>query len=432
MVRSRTANGPGDSTGGVAVILTGGEHLSVLAAVRALGAAGYAPWVAVHERGAYAARSRATAGIIEVPSPWDDARGFVTEIAEAAERIQAAVVLPGTEYGMSTLAQHAGDLPAGVVLGTGPLSAIANATDKGKLAGFARKAGLRVPPTADIGLSTIPARLPFPFPVVVKPHRSEHRGVDGVVRHVGARYVDSSQDLRAALAALPGERGLVQPFLHGPMGSFAGVFWDDQMVCPVQSRGDRLWPAPCGSLSHAETVPLDPRLAEAVTRLLRSVGWNGLFQMDFFESAGEFIVTDLNPRFYTSLSHATRAGLNLPGIWVDLLRGQVPNVPASYRIGVHYRHDEGDLRALARMFVRGQRAAALGGLIPHRDTAHAVFSITDPAPLMTSLSRLVRHASRRVERPFRTDEPRPAGARGGAASPTNRPVSDVDPMGSPV
>jgi predicted ATP-grasp superfamily ATP-dependent carboligase len=216
------------------------------------------------------------------------------------------------------------------------------------------------------------------------------------------------------------------------MGSFAGVFWDGRLVCAVQSRGDRLWPAPCGSLSHAETVPLDPRLTEFVTRLLRAVGWNGLFQIDFFEEAGEFIVTDLNPRFYTSLSHATRAGLNLPGIWVDLLRGHVPDVPPSYRVGVHYRHDEGDLRALARMFIHGQRTAALGGLIPRRDTALAVFSVTDPAPLMTSLSRLVRHASRRLERSFRPDVPRTAGARGGAASRRNWPAPDANPMGSPV
>jgi predicted ATP-grasp superfamily ATP-dependent carboligase len=418
--------------GPVAVILTGGEHLSVLAAVRALREAGYAPWVAIHERGAYAARSRATAGVIEVPSPWEDGRGFVSAIAAAAERIQAAVVLPGTEYGMTTLAQHAGDLPADVVLGTGPLPAIANATDKGRLAGFAQTAGFRVPPTVDLSRFTIPDRLPFPFPVVVKPHRSEHRGIDGAGRHVGARYVESTQDLVAALAALPGERGLVQPFLPGPMGSFAGVFWDDRMVCAVQARGDRLWPAPCGSLSHAETVPLDPRLSEAVTSLLRLVGWNGLFQIDFFEDAGEYVVTDLNPRFYTSLSHATRAGLNLPGIWVDLIRGQVPDVPSSYRIGVHYRHDEGDLRALLRMFVNGPRAAALGGLIPHRDTAHAVFSVSDPAPTITSLSRLSNHVSRRMNaRLFPTDELRPAD-RGGSATRRTSPTGDVDPMGSPV
>jgi predicted ATP-grasp superfamily ATP-dependent carboligase len=399
MTPSRRASEP------VAVIVTGGEHVSVLAAVRALRSAGYAPWVAVHDRGAYAARSRAAAGIIDVPSPWDDGRGFVSEIVAAAVRIQAEVILPGTEFAMMTLAENADSLPPGVVLGSGPPEAILMATDKGRLVGFARAAGLRVPPTADLTLSAFPDGLPFPFPVVVKPHRSELRGEDGVIRHVGARYAESVQDLRSALAALPGGRGLVQPFIDGPLGSFAGVFWGGRMICAVQSRGDRLWPALCGSISHAQTVPLDPRLSEAVSNLLRAVGWNGLFQIDFFERSGEFTVIDLNPRFYTSLSHAARAGVNLPGIWVDLLRGRVPDVPASYRVGVHYRHDEGDIRALARMLIRGPRAAALRGLRPRRDTALAVFSATDPGPVLTSLSRLLRHVSPRTGEPiFRTEE----------------------------
>ena len=423
-----------------AVILTGGEHLSVLAAVRALRAAGYAPWVAVHEQGTYAARSRDTAGIIDVPIPWVDGGGWVREIAAAAERIPARVVLPGTEYAMDTLARHAGDFPPGVALGTGSRAAIANATDKGRLVEFARAAGLSVPPTVDMGLSALPVRLPYPYPVVVKPHRSELRGRDGVVRHFGAHYARSTEELRAALAALPGERGLVQPFMRGPMWSFAGVFWEGRMVCAVQSRGDRLWPVPCGSISHAETVPLDPRLCDALSELLRAVGWSGLFQVDLFMRAGEFVVTDLNPRFFTSLGHATRAGVNLPGIWVDLLLGREPRVAGPYRVGVHYRHDEGDLRALAHMLTHGQRAAAFRGVVPRPDTAMAVFSARDPWPVMTSFSRLlqryrparVREAKRAVSRALVEPTLRPApqtavpsqdGVLSGSASPTRTTVS---------
>ncbi len=377
------------------VILTGGEHLSVLAAARALRAAGYAPWVTVHERGTYAARSRAVAGIIDIPSPWDDERGFVDGIVEATERTRAAVVVPGTEFGMDTLARHAAELPPGVVLGMGPPSALDNATDKGRLGEHARAAGLSVPPGLDLSLAAVPENLPFPFPVVVKPHRSELLGQDGVVRHYGAHHATSMSDIRAALEALPGERGLVQPFLVGPLVSLAGVFWDGRMVCAVQSRADRLWPSRCGSISHAVTVPLDAGLSQSVADLLQAVGWQGLFQVDLFERRGSYTIIDLNPRFYTSLSHATRAGMNLPAIWVDLLLGRVPAVPSTYRTGVHYRHDEGDLRALAQKLARGPRLDGLRGLIPHGDTALAVFSVNDPGPVVTSIARLVRHFVRR-------------------------------------
>ena len=383
-VRSTQQSGP-------ALIVTGGEHLGVLAAVRALREAGYAPWVAVHDRGAYAARSRAAAGVIEVPSPGADSSGFVRALARAAKRIPAQVILPGNELGLVALADHANVFPSSVALGVCSPTVVANATDKTLLDGFVRAAGLSVPTTVEVNLEGVRDPLPFPYPVVVKPHRSELRGGDGLFHHFGARRARSAQELCAALSALPGRRGLVQPFLNGPLGSIAGVFWNSQLICAVQSCGDRLWPPYCGSMTHANTVPLNPRLVAAIGSLLRAVGWEGLFQVDFFEQSGEFVVIDLNPRFYTSLAIATRAGLNLPGIWVELLRGQLPLVPSSYRTGVGYRHDENDIRSLMHMLIYGPRRAALRGFIPQRDTALAVFSLKDPWPVLTSLTRLVRY-----------------------------------------
>lgn len=404
--------------------MTGGEHVSALAAVRALRAAGYAPWVTVHERGTYAARSRATAGVIELPTPWEDESGFVGSLVEAARDVGAAAILPGTEFAMATLARNADRIPADVVLGMGTPSALEEATDKGRLAIHARRAGLEVPPTAVIDLSTADDPLPFPFPVVAKPQRSEFHGEDGVVRHYGALHVTSADALRRAVASFPGGRGLVQPFLPGPMWSLAGVYWHGRMVAAIQARGDRIWPPLCGSISHGETVELDASLSEAVGRLLRSVCWDGLFQVDLFGRPGGYLVTDLNPRIYTSLGHATHAGLNLPAIWVDLLLGREPAVPASYRLGVHYRHDEGDLRAVAHLLLRGPRGAGLRGLIPSGDTALAVFSPNDPAPLLTSLSRLARRRSRLREAMG------PVGPSLSTPDPTGRSWSTGQPPGS--
>lgn len=377
-----------------AVIVTGGEHVSVLATVRALHAAGYAPWVAVHRPGTYAARSRAAAGVVTVPHPADDGRGFVDALAAASARVRAEAILPGTEVAMVALSEHAHRLDPSVRLGIGPRRVMADATDKGLLGGFAREAGLAVPPSMEVASDDVPPELPFPYPVVVKPRQSELRGADGLVRHVGARIVRSAEALPAALAAIPGGCGLVQPFLTGPLGSIAGVAWDGRLVAAIQARGERLWPIDCGSISSGVTVPLDPALARAVEGLLRRIGWQGIFQVDVFERDGTYTIIDLNPRVYTSLGHATHAGLNLPGIWVDLLRGVAPSVPTGYRVGARYRHDEGDLRALAHMLRHGPRAAALRGLVPRRDTTLAIFSARDPGPSLTSLSRVARYLRR--------------------------------------
>ncbi|HET8785105.1 MAG TPA: ATP-grasp domain-containing protein [Candidatus Limnocylindrales bacterium] len=379
---------------GDAVILTGGEHVSVLGAVRGLRAAGYAPWVAVHEQGTYASRSWASEGILEIASPWDDAGAFVAGIAAAAQRVGALAILPGTEYGMETLARHAGELPDEVVVAVPPLPMLADVTDKRRLLDFAARVGFPTPPTRDVSLDDLPVVLPFRFPVVVKSPRSEFREEDGVVRHHGTQLASSMHELEYALAELPRARGLIQPFWSDPLVSVAGVFWDDRVVSAVQSRADRVWPQPCGSISHAVTVELDGRLVDRVGTLLRSMGWRGLFQVDLFQRGDDYAIIDLNPRFYTSIGHATYAGLNLAGIWLDLLLGRQPEVPDSYRVGVHYQHEEGDLRAVGQMLLHGPRGEALRALVPHPETAHAVFSPTDPWPLLTSVSRFMRRGSR--------------------------------------
>jgi predicted ATP-grasp superfamily ATP-dependent carboligase len=388
------------SRNGASVLVSGGEHIGVLAAVRALRDAGHRPWVAVHEAGAYAARSRAAAGVISVPDPSRDEKGFVCALADAAARIPVAVVLPGTEVELAVLSQHADRFPATVALGVCPPSIVSTATNKALFAQLAQSAGLSVPRTEEVSLSDRRRELPLRFPAVVKPLGSELRSDDRAIRHFVPRRVDSSEELRAALALFPAGRGLVQPYLPGPLGSIAGVFWKGEMIGAVQSSAQRIWPRHCGSMTYAVTVPLNQDLAALVDNLLVAIGWNGLFQIDFIEHAGRYYVIDLNPRIYTSLAITTRAGVNLPAIWVDLLRGRATSARHRYLSGVAYRHDEDDIRALVVMLIRGPRGAALRGLFPRLRTAHAVFAFRDPLPALTSLAKLRLAARTAIARRF--------------------------------
>jgi hypothetical protein len=82
------------------------------------------------------------------------------------------------------------------------------------------------------------------------------------------------------------------------------------------------------------------------------------------------------------------AGLNLPAIWVDLLLGRQCQL-GGYRIGTRFRHEEKDVRALAKMLVDGEHLGALQGCMPRRGTTHAIFSFRDPMPLLVSVGKLI-------------------------------------------
>lgn len=377
--------------------MSGGEYPGGLAAVRALRAAGYEPWVADPVVGVYAARSRACAGTITVTDPRVDPLSFAGELAKAASRIGAAVVLPGTEAALLALGEHRGLFPSGIAVGAPAPELTIAATDKQSLAVRAAAAGFAVPPTRLVSLADVTEGPPLSFPVVVKPVRSELNCADGLQRFEVVR-ADDTAELAAALRRLPDHAGLVQPYVTGPIRTVNGVAWNGEVVAAVHKLAARTWPMDCGVVCYARTVPVEPEVDRCARTLLADIGWSGVFNLQMIESGGRHHVIDLNPRIYHSLALAVAAGANLPAIWVSLLLGQPPP-ETSYRTGVRFRSEE-DARALWSTFRAGDRVAALRGMVPHTRTEHAVVSLRDPGPTMNILGRAARaaRAARRSRR----------------------------------
>ncbi len=322
-----------------------------------------------------------------MPNPDFDSEGFVRTLAAAAKRLRVAAVLPSSDSHFFALAGREADF-AGIALGTPSRESVDQATDKALLTELAAAAGLRTPPTKFIrGGEAVNG---FGFPAIVKPLRSRVQNPDGTISTHSARYVSDGQVGRA-LDSLGGAEGLVQPYIPGELIAVAGVSWEGELVCALHQASVRIWPVPVGGSAYAETIAPNAELEQGVGRLLRRIGWSGLFHVQFIrDSRGEHFLIDLNLRIYGSLALASAAGLNLPQIWVDLLLGRQPDFDG-YRIGVGFRQEEKDARALARLLLtNGERLRALRGLLPRRGTSHAIFSLRDPLPLLTSLAKLTK------------------------------------------
>lgn len=382
---------------GLRVLVTGGEYVGGLAALRALRIAGHEAWAALMEPEAHAARSKMVAGSVVVPDPRSGGREFARALADAAERVGAQVVLPGTEACLIGLSEHASEFPQWVAVGAPPPGAVARATDKTTLESLAARAGIDVPPTYRVERGGEDLRA-IRLPAVVKPVRSELR-IGGALRRVEACRVDTPEELDRALASLPGEAGLVQPYLEGPLITANGLAWNGEVVAANRQLAHRIWPEHCGALCYGETVPQDPELLRAVRRLMDDLGWSGLFNLQFIHAGGRLHLIDLNPRIYHSLWLAVASGLNLPALWVALLRGHPVEDPG-YRVGVRFRSEAEDLRALAAEFGRGSHRTAVAGLLPRARTVHALFSNRDPSPAASEVASLlaagVRGLGRRI------------------------------------
>ena len=141
---------------------------------------------------------------------------------------------------------------------------------------------------------------------------------------------------------------------------------DGVLLGTAVARYARTWPPQAGSASASITIAPPDGLVERSRQPLTEIGWRGVFELEFLELAdGRHAAIDLNPRVYGSMSLAIAAGANLPAVWVDVLRGTSPR-PVVARPGVHYRWEEGEVRALAARRPSAAGARAAGVMRPRR------------------------------------------------------------------
>ena len=208
----------------------------------------------------------------------------------------------------------------------------------------------------------------------------------GELRRFESKRADDREQLTVALAGLPDGVGIVQRHVDGRLLTVNGVAWEGEVVAEVHAEGLRTWPTGCGAVTYAQTIAPDGDLTERARALMARLGWSGVFNLQFIDADSGLFLSRRNPRLYTSLGLAVAAGVNLPAIWVQALLGRRPQVDP-YAVGVRFRSED-DVRSLAHQFRSGARLAALGGLLPQRNTTHAVVSLSDPRPGLTFLRRL--------------------------------------------
>ena len=211
---------------------------------------------------------------MDAPDPRIAPDEFAGGLADAAKRLDAAAVLPGSEAALLALANRRSAFPAEVAVGVPPEAIVRRATDKTALEQISLNAGLDVPPTRVIDREAT-AVGNLDLPATSKPIRSELSEEDQLKRF-DARRVETSSELEQALRILPGGVGLVQPCIDGRLISFNGVAFEGKLYGANQHVVHRVWPYRCGQAVYAETIPMTPRRERAVTAFMKELGWNGV------------------------------------------------------------------------------------------------------------------------------------------------------------
>lgn len=324
-----------------------GSSRSALATTRALAAADIDVVVGVADDYELAASSK---GVIEVTRvPRSESPDFAAIVGEQMAARQIEVVFATSDLSLRALALPGADL-----------------VDKEVLASRATQVGISTPETwffdsvddidPDVGL-----------PVVVKP----------VIGSAPAIRVEHPEEL----VGLPDDMGAVavQPFLQGPIHSFAGVMWNGKLRAAIHQRYLRTWPVDCGTSAAAITIAPDYDRESTLTELLGE--HRGIFQAQYLD--GRLI--DVNPRPYGSMPLALEAGCNLAALTWSLQHGLDSSIGIHRgREGVRYRWLEGDLRHVISKMASRQMSplVAARSLMPRRSTAHSLWDVNDLGPVV--------------------------------------------------
>jgi D-aspartate ligase len=311
----------------LSVVLASASSGGTIAAVRHLGANGFKVEVVASHRLAAAAWSRYAAQIHSGP-PETEGEQFLERLLAIGARDPGKILLPTSDETAWLYALNAAELGRYFRLVQPSTGVLLKILDKKVFADAATRAGLAVLPSWHIRTVGEIANLAptLPYPVLIKPRTHVHRlrNDKGVVVRSASELIDQYQRFVDREKARAGDDPLLRdanlPILqqfvnvktegvHSVTGYIdrTGELFVTRSATKVFQRSQ-----PVGVGVCFESRATSAMLASAVRRLCQSIGYFGIFEVEFLSFNGEWAAIDFNPRLFSQIGLDIRRGAALP------------------------------------------------------------------------------------------------------------------------
>jgi protein-tyrosine-phosphatase/predicted ATP-grasp superfamily ATP-dependent carboligase len=317
---------------GPRVLVLGEDTRAFLAVVRSLGRRGCDVHAAPSDFTSPALQSRHISQVHRLPPYSAGPEAWVAALQGLIACFGFALILPCTDQLLIPLYHHA-DAFSGTLLALPNREAIAAFFDKLETRSLAEAAGVPIAKGRPLGAGEHPESLAaeLGLPLALKPRQSYRLGQASSKSAVQI----VRQDLAGALARIrePGE-WFAEAYFEGEGVGLSVLAREGEIVMAFQHR--RLHEASeSGGSSSRVSEAVDARLLAAAAALARAVRLHGVAMFEFRRNArGDFILLEVNARFWGSLPLALAAGADFPAALCDLWLDGRSQVEGGYRTGV--------------------------------------------------------------------------------------------------
>lgn len=322
-----------------------------LAGLRSLGARGVHTIVASEDERVPSFWSRYCDEQVVLPSPHDDLVAYKDALLSLAARPDVRAVLPNREEDAYVLARYQDEFERHVTPLWQPLETLRVAHDRLLLTEIANEAGVPAPETQPLDAVDDWDRQQIVkqrYSILVDAYTDTHGPEDcDPVHNVTYLEPGVEPDIERLREDVLGH-AVVQEFVPAE---------DEYMVAALYDHGEPLATfhhrqirghSYTGGGSVYRRSTFVPELEETARTLLDHLDWHGLACIEYMKDArtGEYVLTEINPRFWRSLPLTVRAGADFPHYYWLLARDELDRIDPRYETGVASHFLWGELRYL--------------------------------------------------------------------------------------
>ena len=321
----------------VDVVVLGRNYSTSLGLIQAAGEAGYIVG-AVHSteksvgRRPLELRSKYVKKSLIITNRSNEKELVSTLINNFSSSKEKVVLLPSDDYSVCAIDKNIHELERYFIVPNvcHKTGEIIKCMDKNVQASMAVEAGLHTAKCWEVNIDgtnepAVPSSVIYPC--MIKPLRS-----------VGApktyiRQCESKDDLEKALREIQQNKPcsiLIEEFINIEKEYTIPILAiGNEVIIPAFLKKNRVGAGTHKGVTIFGTVLSSaryPEIVESMKKMVRRAGLNGIFDIELFESNGEFFFNELNLRNGAAGYALTRAGVNLPALWVDFCYGKHPSV----------------------------------------------------------------------------------------------------------